>query len=279
MMRELRLDYPVVLLRRVLSVSASGYYAWVDRPLSKRAREELRLELEIRAADRRTRQTYGPERLQCDLAEHGVRVGVCRIKRIRKKLGILCMQKKKFKATTDSKHKLPVAENLLSQQFKVSQPNSVWVSDITYIPTDEGWLYLAGHKDLFTGEIVGYAMGERLTRNLVSQSLLRAMVAKRPVCGLIHHSDRGSQYCAYEYQQILGRFDLKASMSSRGNCFDNAPMESFWGTLKQELVNHRRYESRQEAIGEITEYIEIFYNRQLTFPRKTAAPCLRVLEI
>ena len=262
MMRELRLDYPVVLLRRVLSVSASGYYAWVDRPLSQRAREELRLELEIRAADRRTRQTYGPERLQCDLAEHGVRVGVCRIKRIRKKLGILCMQKKKFKATTDSKHKLPVAENLLSQQFKVSQPNSVWVSDITYIPTDEGWLYLAGHKDLFTGEIVGYAMGERLTRNLVSQSLLRAMVAKRPVCGLIHHSDRGSQYCAYEYQQILGRFDLKASMSSRGNCFDNAPMESFWGTLKQELVNHRRYESRQEAIGEITEYIEIFYNRQ-----------------
>ena len=262
MMRELRLDYPVVLLRRVLSVSASGYYAWVDRPLSQRAREELRLELEIRAADRRTRQTYGPERLQCDLAEHGVRVGVCRIKRIRKKLGILCMQKKKIKATTDSKHKLPVAENLLSQQFKVSQPNSVWVSDITYIPTDEGWLYLAGHKDLFTGEIVGYAMGERLTRNLVSQSLLRAMVAKRPVCGLIHHSDRGSQYCAYEYQQILGRFDLKASMSGRGNCFDNAPMESFWGTLKQELVNHRRYESRQEAIGEITEYIEIFYNRQ-----------------
>ena len=262
MMRELRLDYPVVLLRRVLSVSASGYYAWVDRPLSQRAREELRLELEIRAADRRTRQTYGPERLQCDLAEHGVRVGVCRIKRIRKKLGILCMQKKKFKATTDSKHKLPVAENLLSQQFKVSQPNSVWVSDITYIPTDEGWLYLAGHKDLFTGEIVGYAMGERLTRNLVSQSLLRAMVAKRPAGGLIHHSDRGSQYCAYEYQQILGRFDLKASMSSRGNCFDNAPMESFWGTLKQELVNHRRYESRQEAIGEITEYIEIFYNRQ-----------------
>jgi putative transposase len=262
MIKELRLDYPVPLLRHVLGVSASGYYAWVDRPLSLRAREELRLELEIKAADQRTRHTYGPERLQCDLVEHGIRVGVCRIRRIRKKLGIHCRQKKKFKATTDSRHKLPVAQNLLGQQFKVSQPNSVWVSDITYIHTLEGWLYLAGHKDLFNGEIVGYAMGERLTRNLVSHSLFRAMAAKRPTGGLIHHSDRGSQYCAYEYQQILGQFDLKASMSDRGNCFDNAPMESFWGTLKQELTNHRRYESRRQAIEEITEYIEIFYNRQ-----------------
>jgi putative transposase len=262
MMRELRLDYPIPLLRCVLSVSASGYYAWVDRPLSQRAREELRLELEIKAADQRTRQTYGPERLQYDLAEHGVRVGVCRIKRIRKKLGIRCKQKRKFKATTDSKHKLPVAENLLGQQFKVGQPNTVWLSDITYVPTDEGWLYLAGHKDLFSAEIVGYAMGDRLTRNLVSQSLLRAVAAKRPAGGLIHHSDRGSQYCASEYQQILGHFKLKASMSGKGNCFDNAPMESFWGTLKQELVHHRHYTSRREAIREITEYIEIFYNRQ-----------------
>ena len=234
----------------------------MDRPLSNRAREELRLELEIRAADKRTRQTYGPERLQHDLTEHGIRVGVCRIKRIRKKLGMRCKQKRKFKATTDSRHKLPVAENLLCQQFKVSQPNTVWVSDITYVPTGEGWLYLAGHKDLFTGEIVGYAMGERLTRNLVSQSLLRAMASKHPPRGLIHHSDRGSQYCASEYQRILCHFDLKVSMSGRGNCFDNAPMESFWGTLKQELVHHRHYESRWEAMREITEYIEIFYNRQ-----------------
>ena len=158
MMQKLRLRYPITHLKRVLSVSASGYYAWIDRPLSNWAREELRLELEIRAADRRTRQTYGPERLQRDLAEHGIRVGVCRIKRIRKKLGIRCKQKRKFKATTDSGHKLPVAENLIGREFKVSQPNSVWVSDITYVPTDEGWLYLAGHKDLFTGEIVGYAM-------------------------------------------------------------------------------------------------------------------------
>jgi transposase InsO family protein len=151
---------------------------------------------------------------------------------------------------------------MLGQQFKVYEPNTVWVSDITYVPTDEGWLYLAGHKDLFTGEIVGYAMGERLTRSLVSESLYRAVAAKRPAIGLLHHSDRGSQYCSYEYRGILGQFGLKASMSGKGNCFDNAPMESFWGTLKQELVHHCRYGSRQDAIRDITDYIEIFYNRQ-----------------
>ena len=261
MMKELRLQYPVPLMSRILSVSASGYYAWLDRPLSKWTREEARLEIEIKAAHKRTRQVCGPERLQHDLAEHGVQVGICRIKRIRKKFGIRCKQKKKFKATTDSKHTLPVAENILGQQFKVSRPNAVWVSDITYVPTDEGWLYLAGHKDLFTGEIVGYAMGERLKKSLVSQSLFQAVAAKRPAEGLIHHSDRGSQYCSYEYRKILDQFGLKASMSRKGNCFDNAPMESFWGTLKQELIHHRRYRSRQEAIQDITEYIEIFYNR------------------
>jgi len=174
-MKELRLNYPVQLLKRVLSVSAGGYYDWLDRPLSKWAREELRLELEIRAAHRRTRQTYGAERLQRDLLEHGIRVGICRIKRVRRKLGIRCKQKRKFKVTTDSRHKLPVADNILGQQFKVTAPNKVWVSDITYVPTDEGWLYVAAHKDLFTADIVGYAMGERLTRNLVSQSLFKAV--------------------------------------------------------------------------------------------------------
>ena len=261
-MKELRLEYPVPLMRRIMSVSASGYYAWLDRLLSKRAQEEKRLEVEIKAAHNRTRQTSGAERLQHDLAEHGIRVGICRIKRIRKKLGLRCKQKRKFKVTTDSKHTLPVAENLLGRQFAVYEPNTVWVSDITYVPTDEGWLYLAGHKDLFTGEIVGYAMGERLTRNLVSRSLFRAVAAKRPAKGLIHHSDRGSQYGSYEYSRVLHQYGLQASMSGKGNCFDNAPMESFWGTLKQELVHHRHYSSRQEAIKDITEYIEVFYNRQ-----------------
>jgi transposase InsO family protein len=262
MMKELRLQYPVPLVKRVLSVSASGYYAWLYRPLSKWAQEEARLEVEIKAAHKRTRQVCGAERLQHDLAEHGIRVGICRIKRIRRKLVIRCKQKRKFKTTTDSKHTLSVAENILGQQFKVAVPNKVWVSDITYVPTDEGWLYVAGHKDLFTGNIVGYAMGERLTRSLVSQSLFKAVAAKRPAKGLIHHSDRGTQYCCHEYRDILDRLGLITSMSRKGNCFDNAPMESFWGTLKQELVHHRRYRTRQEAIQDIIEYIEVFYNRQ-----------------
>jgi transposase InsO family protein len=245
-----------------MKVSASGYYAWVDRPPSRRAREEGRLEVEIKAAHKRNRQVYGAEKLQLDLAEFGIKAGIYRIKRIRRKLGIRCKQKRKFKATTDSRHSLPVAENVLGQRFKVSAPNKVWVSDITYVPTDEGWLYLAGHKDLFSGSIVGYAMGERLTRNLVSQSLFRALETKRPLEGLLHHSDRGSQYCSHEFRNILARHGLTASMSRKGNCYDNAPMESFWGTLKQELVHHCRYRTRREAILDITEYIEVFYNRQ-----------------
>jgi transposase InsO family protein len=249
-------------MSRVLEVSISGYYAWLHRPLSRRAQEEARLEVEIKAAHKRTRQTYGPERLQHDLQEHGIQAGVCRIKRIRKKLGIRCKQTKKFKVTTDSKHSLPVAENLLNQQFETTAPNQIYVTDITYIPTEEGWLYLAGHKDLFTGEIVGYAMSERLKKSLVTESLFRAVVAKRPARGLIHHSDRGSQYCSHEYGKLLKQFGMKVSMSGKGNCYDNAPMESFWGTLKQELVYHRRYQGRQEAIRDITEYIEIFSNRQ-----------------
>ena len=261
-MRQMRLHYPLPLMRRIMSVSASGYYAWLDRPLSERAREDMRLEVEIKAAHKRTRQTYGAERLQHELAEHGIRVGICRLKRLRRQLGLRCKQKRKFKATTDSKHKLPVAENILGRQFIAYEPNTVWVSDITYVPTDEGWLYLAGHKDLFNGEIVGYAMGERLTRNLISQSLLRAVTIKRPEKGLLHHSDRGSQYCSHEYRSLLGQFGLEASMSGSGNCFDNAPMESFWGTLKQELIHHRHYRNRREAMEDITEYIEVFYNRQ-----------------
>lgn len=261
-MRQMRLYYPIPLLSRILRVSASGFYAWTSRPPSEWAKEEMRLEVAIKAAHRRTRQTYGAERLQRELVEDGIRVGICRIKRIKRKLGLRCKQKRKFKATTDSRHKLPVAENLLKQQFKAYEPNAVWVSDITYVPTDEGWLYLAGHKDLFTSEIVGYAMGERLTRNLVNQSLLQAVTTRRPEKGLLHHSDRGSQYCSHEYQGLLSQFGLEVSMSGSGNCFDNAPMESFWGIIKQELTNHRHYRTRREAIEDITEYIEIFYNRQ-----------------
>jgi putative transposase len=261
-MKELRLQYPLLLLCRMLGVSPSGYHAWLKRPISRRARDEGRLEVEIKAAHKRSRETYGPERLQHELKEQGVEVGICRIRRIRKRLRLRCKQRRKFKATTDSKHTLPVAENVLKQQFKATRPNEVWVSDITYIPTEEGWLYLAGHKDLFTGEIVGYALGNRITKHLVSQSLFRSVAAKRPGSGLIHHSDRGSQYCAHDYRRLMDQFTMRASMSMKGDCYDNAPMESFWGTLKSELIHHRRYKTREEAIREITEYIEIFYNRQ-----------------
>ena len=261
-MKEMRPVCPVPVMCRFFKVSASGYYAWLKRPPSKRSQEEGRLEAEIRAAHRRTRGTYGPERLQYDLAANGVRVGIMRIRRIRKKLGIRCKQIRKFRATTDSKHALPVAENLLDQNFTVEAPNETWVSDITYVPTDEGWLYCAAHKDLFNGEIVGYALGSRITMDLVSRSLVRAVKARRPPEGLIHHSDRGSQYCAIDYQKFLTRFGMKPSMSRRGNCYDNAPMESFWGTLKNELVHHHHYRTREEAKKEITEYIEVFYNRE-----------------
>lgn len=261
-MKELRLKYSIRDLGNMLSVSGSGYYEWIKRRPSKRKQEEGVLEVAIKAAHKKSRGSHGPAKLQRDLAEEGIKAGECRIRRIRKKLGIRCVQKKKYKATTDSKHILPVAENLLNQNFETTAPDQVWVSDITYIPTGEGWLYLAGHKDLFTGEVVGYAMAERMTRRLVSQSLFRAVLLKRPGKGLIHHSDRGSQYCSYDYRRLLEQFGMKASMSGKGNCYDNAPMESFWGVLKSELIHHRRFTTRQEAIREITEYIEIFYNRQ-----------------
>jgi putative transposase len=261
-MKAMRFRHGIAMMCGILGVSKSGYYKWLNREPSKRAQEEGRLEVEIKAAHKRTRETYGPERLQHELRDQGVSVGICRIRRIRKKLGIRCKQRRKFKATTDSKHALPVAENLLNQQFEATRPNEVWLSDITYIPTEEGWLYLAGHKDLFTGEIVGYAMGNRITKNLVSQSLFKAVAAKRPGSGLIHHSDRGSQYCAHEYRGLMDQFKMRASMSRKGDCYDNAPMESFWGTLKNELVHHSRYKTREQAIREITEHIEVFYNRQ-----------------
>jgi len=210
-MRKLRLKYPLPQICRVLKVSASGYYAWVDRPLSKWAREEARLEIEIKAAHRRTREVYGAEKLQHDLAAHGIKAGVCRIKRIKRKLSLRCKQKRKFKATTNSNHRLPVAENILGQQFKVIAPNKVWVSDITYVP---------------------------------NQSLFRGIKTKRPSKGLLHHSDRGSQYCSHDFRNILKQHGFIASMSRKGNCYDNAPMESFWGTLKQELIHHCHYRTR-----------------------------------
>jgi putative transposase len=248
---------------RVLGVSKSGYYAWKNRKPSARKLEDERLMVAIKVAHERGRGTYGPEKIQEELLEvEKVAVGINRIKRLRRQMKIRCKQVKKYKATTDSNHKLPVAPNLLNQDFAVSGPNQAWVTDITYVATEEGWLYLAGIKDLWNKEIVGYAMSHRMTQDLVGRALFRAVATRRPPEGLIHHSDRGSQYCSRSYQKLMKQFRMITSMSRKGNCWDNAPMESFFGTLKQEMVHHRRYRTRQQAMAEISEYIEVFYNRQ-----------------
>ncbi len=220
------------------------------------------MQAEIRAAHERTRQTDGPERLQRDRAAHGVHGGVHRIQRIRRQLGLRCRQKRRFRRTTDSRHTLPVAPNGLGPCFQVQHLNQVWVSDMTYVATDEGWLYLAGLKDLHSGRIVGDAMADHRRQSLVIQALEPALQTHRPPPGLIGHSDRGRPYCAGNYQQRLRQHGLQPSLSRRGNCDDNAPIESFWGTLKTELIHSRRFETRQQAISCITEYIELFYNRQ-----------------
>ncbi len=263
MIRQLRLDYPLAVLCRVLDVSQSGYHAWLVRQPSKRTRARERLRVAAQAAHQRTRQTYGAARLQRELAADGFAASLGTVKRIRRELGLCCVQRRRFRVTTtDSRHILPVAENLLEQRFAVTCPDEVWTADITYVPTQEGWLYIAAIKDLFAGEIVGRAFGSRMTTDLVGRALEQAVAARRPVANLIHHSDRGSQYCSSEYQALLRGYEMRVSMSRKGNCYDNAPVESFWGTLKTELVHHRRYQTRAEAVRDISEYIDLFYNRQ-----------------
>ena len=219
--------YPISVICRVLEVSRAGFYHWRQRPQSLHQQEDERLRVAIRAAHSKTRQTYGAARLQAELAAEGFYAGRDRIGRLRREMGLSCKQKCKCKATTHSAHSLPVAENLLGQVFTPTKPNEVWTGDITYIATDEDWLYLAGLKDVFTCEIVGYAMGERMTTGLVSQALFRAVQQKRPPVGLIHHTDRGSQYYAKAYRALQVQFGMQTSMSRKGNCFDNAPIESF----------------------------------------------------
>jgi len=248
----------------VLSVSISGYHAWLTRQPSKRTQARERLKVAAQAAHQRTRQTYGAVRLQRELAADGFAASLGTVKSVRRELGLRCVQqKKRFRVTTtDSRHTLPVAPHLLEQRFAATRPDEVWTADITYVATAEGWLYVAAIKDLFAGEVVGRAFGERMTTDLVVRALEQAVATRRPAAGLIHHSDRGSQYCSDEYRALLRSYKMRASMSRKGNCYDNAPVESFWGTLKTELVHHRCYETRVEAAREIMEYIDLFYNRQ-----------------
>jgi putative transposase len=261
-MKAHRLEFPVLLMCKVLEVSRSGYYEWYSRKPSGRSIDTSRQEVAILAAHQQTRETYGYKRLWKELISQGHKITPWKVRRIRERLGLKCKQVRKFKATTNSAHDLPIALNLLNQVFAPTKPNEVWVTDITYISTQEGWLYLAGVKDVFTCELVGYALGSRMTKELVISALKLAIKVKRPGAGLLHHSDRGSQYCSHEYQQLLKKHAFISSMSRKGNCYDNAPMESFWGSLKMECVYHCNYKTRQQAQEEIIEYIEIFYNRQ-----------------
>ncbi len=252
--------YPIQIMSQVFCVSASGYYAWRNRKPSIRAQRDALLEVHVKAAHEATRHTYGDERLHAELEANGTLISAYKVRVLRRRLGLFCKQKKRYKCTTNSNHNKAVASNLLAQDFSVSRPNQVWVSDITYIWTNEGWLYLAGIKDLYSCEIVGYAIGERMTVALCVAALQMALLRRKPKTKLILHS-RGSQYCAKEYQKRLKQAGIVASMSRRGNCYDNAPMESFWGSLKNELIHQKSYVTKQTAINEIVEYIEIFYNR------------------
>jgi len=260
-MKKERPNYPVILMARVLEVSRSGFYAWVRRPPSARKYHDEQMKPLIRAVHEFSRKTYGPKRMQRELSDNGVILGRDCIARLRKEMGLKCIQHNKFIATTNSNHDLPVVPNLLAQNFNIMEPGTVYGTDITYISTDEGWLYLAGVKDFGSREIIGYAMGERMTKELAHEAFRKALQYRKPKPGCIHHSDRGSQYCALSYQKAVKDAGLLASMSRRGNCYDNAPTESFWGSLKQELVYQRRFATRAEAKAAIQEYIEVFYNR------------------
>lgn len=256
-------SYPIDLMCRLLSVARSSLFTWLQaKPISPRQAEDARLLVAIQAAHARGRGSYGPAKIRKELAEQGRYVGINRIKRLRKAAGLHCKRRRHFRATTDSRHTLPVAPNRLDQRFATTTaPNQVWLADITYIATDEGWLYLAGVKDLHTCKLVGWSLCPRMTKQLVLDALRMAYWREKPAPGLIHHSDRGSQYCSYAYQAALQSHGMVASMSRKGNCWDNAPMESFFATLKTECVYQTRFATREQAKRTIFEYVEVFYNR------------------
>lgn len=255
-------EYPIGRMCAVLGVSTSGYYAWRDRRPSKRAQANQKLLKRIREIHGRSRKTYGSPRVHAQLVAEGIVCNKKRVERLMREHDICAQRCRRRRTTTNSRHNLPVAPNLLGQRFTATTPNQKWVSDISYVRTREGWLYLAVVMDLYSRQIVGWSMGSQVTARLATRALEMAVATRRPGAGLIHHSDRGVQYASTAYQQILRARAMIPSMSRRGNCYDNAPMESFFGTLKSELVHHRYYQSRAEARTDIFAYIEGFYNRE-----------------
>jgi transposase InsO family protein len=256
-----RFRFPVEKMCQILNISRSGYYAWAKRPESQRKIRNTELLEKIRKVHKVSRETYGSPRVTHALKNEGIACSKNRVAKLMRENKIIARTKRKFKATTNSKHNYPVADNILKQDFTATKPNQIWVADITYIPTDEGWLYLAAIVDLYQRKVVGWAMDSTMTKQLCIDALKQAIGRQMPQKGLIHHSDRGVQYASKEYQKVLQNNDFTASMSRKGNCYDNACMESFFGTLKTELIYFTRFKTRAEARLAIFEYIEVFYNR------------------
>jgi putative transposase len=258
-------DYSILSLCQNLEASPSGYYDWQKRLQfpGSRAKQNRSLTKEIRELHAQSRQTYGSPRIQKELQKKGRRHGRNRIARLMQEEGLYGRQKGRYRVqTTDSNHDEPIAPNHLAQAPKPTAPNQIWVADITYIQTKEGWLYVAAILDLYSRKIVGWAMSARIDTALVLQALGMALRHRNPLPDLLFHSDRGVQYASKDYRSALARAGLTASMSRKGNCYDNASMESFWSTLKLELAFRRDFASRAQARTEIFDYIEIFYNRQ-----------------
>ena len=254
-------EFPVRRMCRVLGVSSSGYYAWRSRPASLRQGEAAILLTEIRRVHEHSRQTYGSPRIHAELRAQGRRCNHKRIERLMRQHCIRARQVRRFHRTTDSLASLPIAPNRLNQEFSVGAPNQVWTADITYLDTAEGWLYLATVLDLYSRRVVGWAMADHMETSLVREALQMALTQRRPAAGLLHHSDRGRQYASVEYQAMLAAHAVECSMSRRGNCYDNAVHESFFGTLKSECAD-RRFANRTAARQCVFEYIEVWYNRQ-----------------
>ena len=255
-------DFPIDLVCRALEVSRSGYYAWLDRPEGPCAQRRRELAMKIQAIHQQNRGVYGSPRVFAALAAQGESVCENTVARIMRQQRIRARTKAKFvPRTTDSNHACPVADNQLDRQFTTESPNQKWAVDITYIPTGEGWLYLAEVIDLCSRKIVGWSMADHMRTDLVSDALKMAIMRRRPGDGLLHHSDRGVQYASDDYQHLLASHQMEVSMSGKGDCWDNACMESFWATLKTELVHDADYQSREQARQSIFEYIEVFYNR------------------
>lgn len=243
-----------------MQVSSSGYYAWQKREKSNRQKENEKLIPIVREAHRYSKGTYGTRRMADEITDHGVDCGRSRARTLMNLAGVKAKQKRKFKVTTDSNHKLSVAPNLLHRDFTTQEPNQVWVGDITYIWTSEGWLYLAVVLDLFSRQVIGWSMGKRINKNLAIDALLMAVWRRKPKPGVIFHSDRGSQYCSHGFQKALKDNKMLSSMSRKGDCWDNAVAESFFGSLKTERVFFENYKTREEARRDIFHYIEMFYN-------------------